>query len=140
MADSNQFVVIRLPATVTGDFHGRQVTVTHEVVFTLSWSGMCNSRWNVSIPVTVCPSFGEPSEERACAPTLSLSGVDPNVNRTIGAFPSIPVAQEVAAEHTAVSDAIPADWRASQVEIATAVALPSAPEDPLLLHRGSLKS
>ena len=124
---------------MTGDFRGRQVTVTHEVVFTLSWNGLISDdHWNLVIPVTVCPSFGQPIEEPASAPPLSLPDVNSIAHEDPRTFPPLPVAEEVAAEYSAVNAAIPADWRASHVEVATAVALPNAPEAPLL--RGSLKS
>ena len=135
MAGSDQFVVLRIPLNIASDLRGRLVTFTHEVVFTLSWDGMCNNHWILAIPVTVRPSFGRPREEQASAPPLSMADVNPIVYGNSRTFPPLPVAEEVAAEYSAVNAAIPADWRASHVEVATAVALPNAPEEPLL--RGS---
>ena len=132
MADRNQFVIIPIPTTLGSHFCGRQITITHEVVFTLTWNAMFNNRWDLVIPVTVCPSFGQSAVDRASAPDLSYSHA--------GTFPSIPVAEAVEAEYTAVDSAIPEDWRTSHVEIATAVALPSAPEEPLPVYRGSQKA
>ena len=140
MADRNQFVIIPIPTTLGSHFCGRQITITHEVVFTLTWNAMFNNRWDLVIPVTVCPSFGQSVGDRASAPDLSSTGADATVYNHTGMFPSIPVAEAVEAEYTAVDTAIPEDWRASHVEIATAVALPSAPEEHLPLYRGSQKA
>ena len=123
-------MVIRLPKTLDSDFRGKHFTLTHEVVFTLSWDGICNNHWKLAIPMTVCPSFGRPRREQASAPPLSLPDVNPIVNGNSGTSPPLPVAEEVAAEYSAVNATIPADWRASHVQVATAVALPNAPEEP----------
>ena len=138
IGESNQCVVLGIPTSITSNFHGRQITVTHEVVFNLGWNSMCNSHLNLVIPVTICPCFGQGEQDgfnQASAPFLNLAheGNSPSYGGP-GNFPSVPVASEVAAEYTAVSDAIPEDWSASNVQVATAVALPDPQEAPLHPH------